>query len=294
MVAFVVHFSTIAYDLKHPKHPSIRIRKTDLRNIDFPVNFKFCIGDVRNNERFHKLGYVNRFNAFIGSSMFNRSLVGWNGHTQNFSTLMSVRGKGIILQAQCLFILIPVTEFIQNVSSNWTDIVLKIKMKSLNLNGYWTVPRQNITWSPLQQYPNCQLFDPARYWNLKNISTQSVKFYFLKKANVSVSLHVEDKRRSLAKRNLKSQTTSQGGTEMFIQNSNLGEYRRFYLSISQKRDLEMDPGVSCTKYPTDKFSSYQDCDESFVYDLMKNIYKIMPFWAARKLDEVTQSGSGYV
>ena len=77
---------------------------------------------------------------------------------------------------------------------------------------------------------------------------------------------------------------------MFIQNSNLGEYRRYYLSISQTQDLEMDPGVSCTKYPTDKFSSYQDCDESFVYDLMRDYYKIMPFWAAKNLDEVTQSG----
>ena len=76
---------------------------------------------------------------------------------------------------------------------------------------------------------------------------------------------------------------------MLMQNSNLGEYRRYYLSISQTRNLEMDPGVSCKNYPTEKFSSYQDCDESFVYNLMKNYYKIMPFWAARKLDEVTES-----
>ena len=68
---------------------------------------------------------------------------------------------------------------------------------------------------------------------------------------------------------------------MLMQNSNLGEYRR---------NLEMDPGVSCKNYPTEKFSSYQDCDESFVYNLMKNKYKIMPFWAARKLDEVTETG----
>ena len=104
MVAFVVHFSTIAYELKHPKHPNIRIRKTALRNIDFPVIFKFCVGDVKNKERerIQKLGYVNRYHVFMGSSMFNQSLVGWNGHTQNFSTLMSVRGEGINCQAQCL------------------------------------------------------------------------------------------------------------------------------------------------------------------------------------------------
>ena len=77
---------------------------------------------------------------------------------------------------------------------------------------------------------------------------------------------------------------------MYLQNLKLKEIKRFYLSISQTRNLEMDPGKSCKNYPTEKFSSYQDCDESFVYNLMKNKYKIMPFWAARKLDEVTESG----
>ena len=90
---FVVHFSTIAYEMKHPKNPSVLIRKTDLRNIDFPVALKICIADANNNEKFQKLGYADLYSLFIGQSMFNKSLVGWNGHTQNFSTLMSVRGK---------------------------------------------------------------------------------------------------------------------------------------------------------------------------------------------------------
>ena len=176
---------------------------------------------------------------------------------------------------------------IKNVSSDWTSIVQDISIDSSNLNDY--VTGENITWSPLPHYPNCQSFDLTKYWNLKNISIKSVKLYFYKKANVSVSIHVEDKGTALEKRTLKSQTTSQEGTEMLMQNLNLKEYKRYYLSISQMRNLEMDPGVSCKNYPTVKFSSYRDCDESFVYNLMKNYYKIMPFWAARKLDEVTES-----
>ena len=90
--AFVVHLSTIAYDLKYPKYPSIRIRKTELRNIDFPVVFKFCIREDKNPNTFWKMGYKDRFQVFKGSSIFNRSLFGWNGHTKNFSTLMPVKG----------------------------------------------------------------------------------------------------------------------------------------------------------------------------------------------------------
>ena len=91
--AFVVHLSIIAYDLKYPQYPSVRIRKTELRNIDFPVVFRFCIRDDKDKNTFQKLGYKNRYSAFLGNSMFNNSLVGWNGHTQDFLTLMPVGGK---------------------------------------------------------------------------------------------------------------------------------------------------------------------------------------------------------
>ena len=99
--AFVVHLSIIAYDLKYPKYPSIRIRKTELRNIDFPLVFKFCIKDGKNKNIFQKLGYKGRYEAFVGSSMFNRSLFGWNGHTEDFSTLMPVRGKNCQIAQVC-------------------------------------------------------------------------------------------------------------------------------------------------------------------------------------------------
>ena len=93
MFVFVLHFSKIAYDLKYPRYPSVKIRKTDFRNIQFPVQFKFCVKDLRNKENFNKLGYVDDYRAFLGISMFNRSLVGWNGHTKDFSTLMPVKGR---------------------------------------------------------------------------------------------------------------------------------------------------------------------------------------------------------
>ena len=177
---------------------------------------------------------------------------------------------------------------IKNVSSDWTNIVYNIKIVS-STNLVENVSGENITWSPLPRYPNCQSFDLTKYWNLENRTIYSVRFFFYKKANVSVSLHVEDKRRALEKRTLKSQTTDEEGSQMLIQNLNLEDKKRYYLSISQIRNLEMDPGVKCKNYPTGKFFSYQECDESFVHNLMKNYYKIMPFWAARKLDEVLES-----
>ena len=61
----------------------------------------------------------------------------------------------------------------------------------------------------------------------------------------------------------------------------------FLITISQTIHLESESGLKCKNYPSDLFKSYQECDEAFVYNEMKNRYKIMPFWAAQSLDEVT-------
>ena len=61
----------------------------------------------------------------------------------------------------------------------------------------------------------------------------------------------------------------------------------FLITIHQTIHLESDSGIQCKNYPSDLFKSYQECDETFVYNEMKNRYRIMPFWAAQNLEEVT-------
>ncbi len=60
------------------------------------------------------------------------------------------------------------------------------------------------------------------------------------------------------------------------------------LTISQTVDVETHKGKACTNYPTQDFTSYRECDEKFVYDLMKNTYNLMPFWAAKNFEEITK------
>ena len=62
------------------------------------------------------------------------------------------------------------------------------------------------------------------------------------------------------------------------------KYVKIYLDMSQTIHLEMETGINCKNYLD---SSYRECDENFVYNEMKN-YGIMPFWAAKKLSEVTK------
>ena len=58
--------------------------------------------------------------------------------------------------------------------------------------------------------------------------------------------------------------------------------------MKQNIHLEMESGINCKNYPSGDFSSYRDCDEDFVYNEMKIKHNLMPFWAAKNLDEVTK------
>ena len=62
----------------------------------------------------------------------------------------------------------------------------------------------------------------------------------------------------------------------------------YYLTISQMIDIETHSGKACRNYPTPDFTRYSDCDEKFVFDQMTNSYNLMPFWAAKKADEITK------
>ena len=59
-----------------------------------------------------------------------------------------------------------------------------------------------------------------------------------------------------------------------------------FLEISQTFNLETYSQIECRKYPNKEFYSYNSCDESYVYDLMKS-FGVMPFWATHNLNEVT-------
>ena len=63
----------------------------------------------------------------------------------------------------------------------------------------------------------------------------------------------------------------------------------YALTISQKIDLETDKGKNCKNYPNKNFSSYRECDENYVYNEVVKNYNMMPFWAAKKIDEITHT-----
>ena len=131
-------------------------------------------------------------------------------------------------------------------------------------------------------YPNCKTLrinyssSPDRILlNIDNIQA------------FGVSILVEDRMKALRRRLSKSNSLDYIGPSIETKRR-IPKFYRFILRIAQTIDLEEDPGSVCTNYPTEIFANYRDCDERFVYQEMKQKYNLMPFWAAKSLDEVTK------
>ena len=94
-IAFTVHISVLIYTKLNPSLPEVKYYNKNLKDIDFPLAFRFCI-KAKNTDAKIKLawdlGYSDLYTFFNGRSMFNNSIVGWNGHTENGSTIESVEG----------------------------------------------------------------------------------------------------------------------------------------------------------------------------------------------------------
>ena len=140
-----------------------------------------------------------------------------------------------------------------------------------------------MSWSLVEAYPACQVVDLSQYWNMNKIAPYLIEIRVKKIENLGLSLKLEDRETMLMKRTLKSQIMDFEGAPIELENLNSTHYIHMYLKFRQTLNIE-----DCDVYPNENFLSYKECDEEFVYREMKNTYKIMPFWAAKTLDEVTK------
>ena len=105
--------------------------------------------------------------------------------------------------------------------------------------------------------------------------------------NLRAYVNVNDREKGLVKRGLKSDTDHYDGVPIIVEDLMSPIRTKYFFTVSQLINLETDSGINCTNYPTKLYSSYRECDEIFVYNQMKNVHKIMPFWAVNELSEVT-------
>ena len=57
--------------------------------------------------------------------------------------------------------------------------------------------------------------------------------------------------------------------------------------MSQNIKTEKDPESQCKNYPYENYLDYNDCDQTYLRNLLYNELKITPFWTTQDLNSVT-------
>ena len=86
----------------YPDVPEIVVNMKNLNELEFPIVFRICAFDIDDpDKRYTKVGYKDSWNFYLGQSVFNDSVYGWNGHQKNGSTLGTVEGKNCNVNLRC-------------------------------------------------------------------------------------------------------------------------------------------------------------------------------------------------
>ena len=148
------------------------------------------------------------------------------------------------------------------------------------------VDGQSLNWTVIPQFTACQSVDISNYFDLTETVHPLLVFQFKKQQNLGITIEIEDKRKALVRRSIKSNSFDYEGPQIELKDLSTPKIVYYQITLSQTIDLETDLGKRCKNYPNKNFSSYRECDENFVYNEVKK-YKLIPFWAAKKPGEIT-------
>lgn len=130
------------------------------------------------------------------------------------------------------------------------------------------------------------IFSNCKMLKMNSFSSPNRILFSIKNSH-TVTVLIEDRKKALRKRLLKSNSLDYEGSSIETKR-NVSKIDRLLLTFSQTINLENQADNVCVEYPTEKFESFYDCDEHYVYQEMRQKYNLMPFWAAKTLDEVTR------
>ena len=173
---------------------------------------------------------------------------------------------------------------------NWTDIVslIKIENRPASWEHDYKIRGPQIKWKTTPLYPDCQLLDLEDNLGYNFSETpHSIQFVLNERQNTAFNIHVVEKERAPRKRHLKRNFLAYTGPKIESLDLMKPKAIRVILGITQFKYLEREKKQDCQNYPSEKFRTFQDCDEDFIKDKMKS-FGLMPFWATDNMEEVTK------
>lgn len=237
-----------------------------LRDIDFPVIVKVCVIPGFNEKALREAGYQDTWFYFLGQSMFDDTKYGWAGHT-NQSETTKVR---------------TVEEVLDEIGNYDIENVLQDIYVWTQDKESISIPLEHLNASQVNYPHNCRSLSLS---NISELEGKVVQELFINVADLGqYSLQVELKGDSLnCRRDIKDHSFYSFGETIKLQEENVS--MAYMVEISQRVFVEEDPANTCQNYPTSDFTSYAQCDDAFMRELIPDI--ITPIWLAGNLSEVS-------
>ena len=151
---------------------------------------------------------------------------------------------------------------------------------------------EDITWERIPQFPACQILDVMEYFQeYKDENILQIFIYLNQVQDVGVSIFFEEKNKVLSRR-LKTNMLSYDGPSFQYDDLFLPHDKKGIFSFHQNIYSDNEKDKHCRNYPFNGSASFGECDKKYFYDKFVNFYKIMPFWIALDLIDVTNHRLG--
>ena len=150
------------------------------------------------------------------------------------------------------------------------------------------IPLENLKTSSRVSYPhNCHSLDLSIVPEIKGkiIEELFLRFVDLKEYTIEIQFvgHSLQTNRFIKDHAFLS-------TGYTIEIDGTGKFKEYLVEIAQRIFVEEDPSQNCKNYPTPEFSSYDECDETFLRNLLKTHHPhLNPIWLNDDLSKVSRN-----
>ena len=254
-------------DFFYPRLTNTRVETRGLQGQDFPLIFKICIQPAFNKTALEETGYGygQVFRYFQGRSVFNKSVFGWAGHTNESGTYGTVE------------------EVYRKISTYVPEDVIEKIFLDFESGARFKLNHSHVYLERVNFPLNCLSLNLTKYPEVKNNQIQSLNFRFNGRQNIS-SIQINAQGRNLiSHRDLFHNSFYSTGDALI---SDAGYLKKYGIEISENVYVEEDPSKYCKEYPNEKYESFADCDNQYVRNVCKK-HNIFPIWLTDDFKNVT-------
>lgn len=250
--------------------PSMTITQekvVNLEDIEFPLLIKICTIPGFNETAIREAGYNESWYYFYGQSKFNGSIFGWAGHNNQSEILGDVE---------------EIFKRVRN--GRGVDLLKSIQIRN-EKGTFYEIPLHYVKQKRVNFPNNCQTLDLLEVTEISETIIKQIWMKFEDLTNRSVEIIFKGRHIDCG-RDIKDHSFYSTGQTVKVDKN--FHWMSYMVEVSQRVYVEEDPGQKCKNYPTAEFSSYKDCDDSFVNGILtKEVPGLAPIWQNDDLAKVS-------